>query len=91
MSPVAAADPFRGHFTLPADADPAQCRVCLEMDGLADDSAVVRVNGVFAGGLIGRPARLDITRCLKAGQNAVIVEPLAPKSVRIVFYDAAGQ
>ncbi len=91
LSPVAAADPLRGRFVIPADVDLAKCRVCLEMDGLPDDSAAVHLNGVYAGGVIGRPSRLDITRCLKAGENTVVIEPLAPKSVRIVCYDAAEQ
>ena len=85
---MAAADPFRGHFAVPADVDPAKCRVCLEMDGLPDDSAAVTVNGVYAGGVIGRPLRLDITRHLKPGENTVVIEPLAPKSARIVVYSA---
>ena len=46
LSPVAAADPFRAHFALPADVDPAKCRVYLEMEGLPDDSAAVTVNGM---------------------------------------------
>jgi len=74
-SPVAAADPFRGHFAIPADVDPTKCRVCLEMDGLPEDSAAVKINGVFAGGVIGRPLRLDITGHLKAGQNTLLIEP----------------
>jgi hypothetical protein len=86
LSPVAAADPFRGHFAFPADADPATSRVCLEMDGLPDDAAAVRVNGVYAGGVIGRPLRLEITGHLKPGENVVLIEPLAPKSVRVAFY-----
>ena len=87
VSPVAAADPFRGHFTLPADGemDPAKCHVYLEMEGLPDDSAAVTVNGLFAGGVIGRPSRLDIGRHLKIGLNTLVIEPLAPKSARLVF------
>ena len=55
------------------------------MEGLPDDSAAVTVNGAFAGGVIGRPLRLDITRHLKPGENTVVIEPLAPKSARVVF------
>jgi hypothetical protein len=91
LSPVAAADPLRGRFVVPADVDLAKCRVCLEMDGLPDDSAAVHLNGVYAGGVIGRPSRLDVTRWLKAGENTVVIEPLAPQSARIVCYDAAEQ
>ncbi len=86
VSPVAAADPFRGRFTIPADIDRTKCRVFLEMKDLPDDSAAVSINGAYAGGVIGRPGRLDITRCVKTGENKVFIEPLAPKSVRIVIY-----
>jgi hypothetical protein len=61
------------------------------MEALPDDSAAVRINGAYAGGVIGRPARLDVTRYLKAGENTVLIEPLSPKSARIVGYGAAGQ
>ncbi|MCE5266305.1 MAG: hypothetical protein LLG00_00260, partial [Planctomycetaceae bacterium] len=86
LSPVKAADPFRGRATLPADVDLAKCRVCLEMDDLPDEAAAVTVNGQKAGGLIGRPLRLDITRHLKPGENSVLIEPLAPKAARLTFY-----
>ncbi len=86
VSPLAAADPFRAHFTLPADVDPAKFRVCLEMGGLPEDSAAVTVDGVYAGGVIGRPTRLDITRHVKPGTNIVVIEPLAPKTARIAVY-----
>jgi hypothetical protein len=61
------------------------------MDSLPDDSTAVTVNSVYAGGAIGRPLRLDITEHIKAGQNTVVIEPLAPKANRIVFYNAAGR
>ena len=86
LSPVLAADPFCGRFSLPPSVAPAKCRVCLEMDGLPDDSAAIRVNGVFAGGVIGRPLRLDITHWLRAGENTLVIEPLAPKSAHIILY-----
>jgi hypothetical protein len=86
LSPVKAADPFRGRVTIPAEVDLAHCRVFLEMEALPDDSAAVKINGVAAGGVIGKPSRLDITRRVKAGENAIEIEPLAPKAARIVFY-----
>ena len=86
VSPVAAADPFRAHFAIPADVDPAKCRVYLEMEGLPDDSAAVTINGVYAGGVIGRPSRLDITRHVTPGNNVVLIEPLAPKLAKIAVY-----
>lgn len=89
LSPVAMADPFRARFTLPADVATTKCRVCLEMDGLPDESAAVMVNGLHAGGMIGRPLRLDITSYVKADENTIIIEPHAPKSAQISFYGSA--
>jgi hypothetical protein len=86
LSPVKAADPFRGRATIPADVDVSHCRVYLEMDGLPDDSAAVKVNDAAAGGVIGKPSRLDITSRVKAGENTFEIDPLAPKAARIVFY-----
>jgi hypothetical protein len=86
LSPLKAADPFRGRVTIPASVDLAHCRVFLQMETLPDDSAAVRINGVSAGGVIGKPSRLDITRHVKVGENTLEIEPLAPKAARIVFY-----
>ncbi len=90
LSPVRAADPFHGHVTLPTDVDLTHCRVYLEMADLPDDSAAVTVNGARAGGVIGRPARLDITSHVKLGENTVVIEPMAPKSARLVFLTPHG-
>ena len=81
-----AADPFRGRVTIPADVDLAKCRVYLQMDDLPDKSAAVTINGDKAGGVIGRPTRLNITAQLKPGENTIVIEPLAPKAARLVFY-----
>ena len=86
LSPVKAADPFRSRVTLPADVDLTKCRVYLQMDDLPDNSAAVTVNGVKAGGLIGRPTRLNIMAHLKPGENTILIEPLAPKAARLIFY-----
>jgi hypothetical protein len=86
VSPLAKADPFRGRFTIPAEVLSGKRRVFLEMDALPDDAAAVTVNGHYAGGVIGKPSRLEISSLLKAGENAVIIEPLTPKSVRLVVY-----
>ena len=59
------------------------------MDDLPDEAAAVTVNGQRAGGLIGRPLRLDITRYLKTGENSIVIEPLAPKAARLAFYPGA--
>ncbi len=90
LSPVKAADPFRGRAEIPADVDLTRCRVYLEMQDLPGEAAAVTVNGVKAGGLIGRPLRLDITRHVKPGENTVTIEPLAPKAARLAFY-ASGE
>jgi hypothetical protein len=86
LSPVKTADPFRSRATIPADVDLAKCRVYLQMDDLPDDSAAVTVNDVKAGGVIGRPTRLEITRHLRPGENTIVIEPRAPKAAKVVFY-----
>lgn len=40
----------------------------------------VTVNGQDAGGFIGRPLRLEVTKFLKAGVNQITIAPFAPKS-----------
>ena len=86
LSPVKAADPFRGHCTVPPDVDLAGCRVFLEMGNLPGEAARVTVNGKAAGGLIGKPCRLDISSCVQLGANEVRIVPLAPETARLVFY-----
>jgi len=86
VSPVKAADPFRGRCTVPADVDLAGCRVYLEMEDLPGESAAVTVNGAPAGGMIGKPFRLNVTKHVKKGVNEVQIVPLAPKTARLVFF-----
>lgn len=86
VSPLEAADPFRGRFTLPAEVLSAKQRVFLEMDNLPDNSAAVTINGQYAGGVIGKPSRLDITARVHDGVNTFVIEPLAPQNVRVVIY-----
>ena len=43
------------------------------------------VNGAFAGGFIGAPYRLDITRAVKAGANVLEAKPFRLKNPRIVI------
>ncbi len=86
VSPVTA-NPFDGTCEIPADLDLATSRVFLEMDDLSPEAAAsITVNGQFAGGFIGKPFRLDVTRLLKPGSNAFHVEPFTPKSARLVIY-----
>ena len=60
--------------------------VCEMASGAAEDAAAVRVNGAYAGGFIGKPYRLEITRLLKPGRNTVRIEPFAVEKVRIDLY-----
>ena len=70
-------------FTLPA-LQPGE-RVYLACDDVeGEKSAAVTVNGAFAGGFIGKPYRLDITRSVKAGANALETKPFRLKKPRIV-------
>jgi len=88
-SPVAA-DPFTGRCKLPANIDLKRAGVYLEMDNLPRSAASVKVNGVFAGGVISRPWRLDVTRFLKPGKNEIRIEPFAPAAARLVVYPGAS-
>ena len=56
----------------------------LEAEEIAPEEATcVTVNGQYAGGFIGKPFRLDVTKYLKAGANRLDITPFAPKSVRL--------
>lgn len=86
LSPVKA-DPFLGRCQVPPDTDLGSSAVFLEADSIHPEAAArVTVNGQYAGGFIGKPLRLDITRHLKPGQNTVRIEPFAPVSARLVVY-----
>ena len=86
-SPVAAADPFVGRCELPADLDLAKSRLFLVMDALApEEAARVTVNGTYAGGIIGKPLRLEVTPLLKRGENTIRIEPFAPKTAYLAIY-----
>jgi hypothetical protein len=85
-SPVVA-NPFQGTCSVPAEVDLASSRVYLELDGLAPEAAAsITVNGSYAGGVIGKPFRLDVTKHLKSGDNAFGIAPFAPKSARLAIY-----
>jgi hypothetical protein len=86
LSP-AKADPYLGRCQIPSGFDPTKERIFLEVEGLAPEAAAsVKVNGAFAGGFIGRPLRLDVTRLLQKGSNTILIEPFAPQVVRLVVY-----
>jgi len=85
-SPVAA-DPFEATCTVPVDLDLTKSRIYLEVDGLTpEEAASITVNGTHAGGFIGKPFRLDVTKHLKTGPNTIRMEPFSPKSARLVAY-----
>jgi len=85
-SPVTA-DPFNGACTIPADIDLAASRIYLELEVLApEEAASITVNGTHAGGFIGKPFRLNVTKYLKTGSNSIIITPFAPKSAKLVLY-----
>jgi hypothetical protein len=85
LSPVVG-KPFEGTCQLPDGLDLATARVILELDGLVpEEAARVTVNGHNAGGFIGRPLRLEVTRQLKPGANHIRIEPFAPGSARLVI------
>lgn len=85
-SPVTA-NPMISSCTIPADLDLSKSRVFLEADGLTPEAAAsATVNGQFAGGFIGKPMRLDVTRLLKPGDNTIRLDPFSPKSARLVVY-----
>ena len=70
-------------FTLPA-LQPGE-RVYLACDDVeGEKSAAVTVNGAFAGGFIGRPYRLDVTKSVKAGANTLGAKPFRLKNPHIV-------
>ncbi len=87
VSPIAA-DVFEGRCEVPADVDLAKVRAVLVMDDVPRGAAAVTVNGQDAGGVVGGPYRLDVTRHVRKGANVVTIAPLAPKSVRLLFYAA---
>jgi hypothetical protein len=85
LSPVAG-NKFDGVCTIPADVNLATARVVLEADEIAPEAAArVTINGKDAGGFIGRPLRLDVTKLLQPGTNRVAIAPFTPKSVRLKF------
>ncbi|MFO7975199.1 MAG: hypothetical protein R6V12_11255, partial [Candidatus Hydrogenedentota bacterium] len=80
------AHPFESVFTLPENVDLAESRVCIEMEGVYE-GARLTVNGAYAGGVIGAPYRLAITKHLKHGKNTILIEPYTPKDVRVAVYE----
>ncbi len=71
-------------FTLPklGDGDRVYL-VCDDVDG--EKSAAVTVNGSHAGGFIGAPYRVDVTKSVKEGANTLLAKPFRLKNPRIVI------
>jgi len=70
-------------FTLP-EFKPGM-RVYFACDDVGGErSAAVEVNGAYAGGFIGAPYRLDITKSVKAGVNTLETKPFRLKNPRIL-------
>ncbi|MDI9603112.1 MAG: glycosyl hydrolase [Acidobacteriota bacterium] len=85
LSPIERPDPYEGTVSVPARCLASGWRVFLVTGPIPRERAArVTVNGVDAGGFIGQPYRLDITRLLTAGRNHLRLEPLAPTAARLV-------
>ncbi|NLG00348.1 MAG: hypothetical protein GX565_09380 [Lentisphaerae bacterium] len=56
---------------------------CAMAAAAAEEAAEVRLNGAYAGGFIGKPGRVEITRFLKPGRNTVRIEPFAVEKVQV--------
>ena len=70
-------------FTLPELKDGARVYfVCDDVGG--ERSAAVTVNGVYAGGFIGAPYRIDITKAVKSGANTLEAKPFHLTHPKIV-------
>ncbi|MBQ9430760.1 MAG: hypothetical protein IJU44_04325 [Kiritimatiellae bacterium] len=71
-------------FTLPEIK--AGERVYFVCDGTeGESSAAVTVNGVYAGGFIGAPYRLDITKFAKSGANTLEAKPFRLTNPKIIM------
>ena len=80
---------FQGEVVVPEGAvKPGQRAylVCAMAEDAAEDAAAARVNGEYAGGFIGKPYRVEITRQLKSGRNTVRIEPFPVSQVRVELY-----
>ena len=71
-------------FTLP-ELKPGE-RVYLACDDVeGEKSAAITVNGAYAGGFIGAPYRLDVTKSVKPGANTLETKPFRLQNPRIVI------
>jgi hypothetical protein len=85
LSPIDRARTFVGSAKLANDFDPSAARVDLVLDALNPEAAArVTINGHDAGGLIGPPLRLDVSRWLQPGDNEIRITPFAPSRAELV-------
>jgi hypothetical protein len=83
LSPVTG-NPFEGTCQIPPALDLAASRVILQLDVIEPEAAArITVNGRDAGGFIGKPLHLDVSRHVKHGENSIRIEPFAPRSARL--------
>jgi len=84
---IGKAIPFVGQCVVPRGLNLSQSQVYLEFDAPEPTAAAsVKINGNYAGGMIGGPFRLNVTKYLKQGKNVFRIEPNAPKSAKLVVY-----
>ena len=87
LPPVKQADPFVGRFILPDDWPTHKARTYVEMGDIPHEAAAaVKINGEYAGGFIGKPYRLNLSKWVKSGANTLEIEPFASGKVRITAY-----
>ncbi len=88
LSPVTA-DPYQARCDID-QATLAIGRIYLRASGIAPENAArVTVNGRDAGGFIGRPAMLEVSRQLQPGANIIRLEPFAPERAELVVIPGA--
>jgi len=86
VSPVKA-NPFNGKVYLPEEIDLEKTRVYLVCEDISPEAAArITLNGMYAGGFIEKPLRLEVSGFLRPGMNTIRIEPFAPKSVKLAVF-----
>ena len=86
VSPVKA-NPFNGKVYLPEEIDLKKTRVYLVCEDISPEAAArITLNGMYAGGFIEKPLRLEVSGFLRPGMNTIRIEPFAPKSVKLAVF-----